>query len=301
MIFRVPDSFRPTNFTTQINTHRGRVAILQERITTGRRINRPSDDPVGAGAVLNIRTSQSEIDQFRRSAENANVKLSVVDGVLNTFSEFLERVRTKVTQGFNSTATQQTKEILAVELESLRSAILGIANRQAGGEYIFGGIRQDSAPFDETTGAPNPNPTVARFAQIEPGANAIATGAIAEDIFSDATSDIFADIDASITALRGTGDEVADKAALENTINRLTIYSDQSAIAQSKIGGNMALTTAAQERLTTDYLNLNAQANSIENADFTESAIEFAEAQNALNASLQVVANRQRSLIDFLG
>ncbi len=301
MTYRVPDSFISLNFASQINTHRSRISVLQERLTTGRRINRPSDDPVGAGVVLNIKTSQSQIDQLKRNAEDANLKLSIADGALDNFTDFLEQVRTKVSQGFNNTSSPQEKEILAVEVESLRNAILNLANTQAGTEYVFGGIRQGSPPFDEVTATPNPNPTVARYVQVEPGANAIAIGVIAEDVFVEGTSNIFADIDNAITALRGTGDDDADLATLEAMVDRLSLYSDKSAIAQARIGGNMELTNAAKERLAVDSLNLDAQINTIETADFTEDAIDFAEAQNALNASLQVAASRQRNLLDFLG
>lgn len=301
MTNRVPDSITAKEVSAMINSQRKQLNVLQERITTGKRINRASDDPVGAGAILRLKTSKTEIEQFRRSAEAANQKLAIADGVLNNYSGLLDRVRTLVSQGSGDTTPPESKNILAVEIDSLRSAILRVANSQSNDEFVFGGTRQSSPPYDELTGAPNPAPTAPRFIQIEPGTNAIASGVIAEDIFAHDGSDIFADLEAAADALRGTGDAAADKATLENVLVRLSAYADISAVTQAKVGTNMALSDIAKDRLNNDSFNLDSQIGAVENDDLADSAIRFNEAQTALEATLQIAARSQRNLLDFLG
>lgn len=301
MPYRIADSNTNSTFTKRINAQRSQISILQERLASGKRINRPSDDPIGAEAVINIRTSQKEIEQFQRNASVASQKLTAADDTLSSYENVLDRVKTLLTQGLSGTATQAGKNTIAVELESLRARILNTANSQYNGEYLFGGSRQTEAPFDPATAAPSAVPASAQYIQIEPGANAIPAGLTAETIFADANSDIFTDLNDAVSALRGTGDEAADRAALENAFSRLSVYSDLAGIAHARIGANMNSAEMARERLSGDFLSLDQRAGDIEGADFAETAIDLAETQNALEATLQVIAKGRRSLFDFLG
>ncbi len=301
MPIRVTDSNTNSSYTKRINSQRSQLSVLQERLSSGKRINRPSDDPSGAEAVINIRTTQKSIEQFKRNAETADQKLTFADDTLGSYENVLDRVKALVTQGLSGTATQTAKNALATEIESMRERILNTANSKFGGEYIFGGSRQNAPPFDPTTAAPSAIPAASQYIQIEPGANAIAVGVTAEGVFSDATSNIFTDLDSAIAALRGTGDETIDRTTLENSFVRLAVYSDLAGVAHSRIGANMNTAELANERLSSEFLTLDQRASAIEGADFAETAIKISETQNALEATLQVIATGRRSLFDFLG
>ncbi len=301
MTFRVTDSSTTSKFTSHINTQRNRLNVLQERISTGKRINRPSDDPNGAEAVLKLRTSQREIEQFGRAAQTANFKLTTADDSLNGYENILERVRTLVGQGLNDTTSQAARNGIATEIESLRTRILNIANTKRGDEYVFGGTRQNAPPFDPTTAAPAATPTSAQYIQIEPGTNAIPVGVTADTIFADATSDIFTDLTNAANALRGTGNPANDRATIISTLSRIGNYTDQINITHVKIGANMKLTELAQESLSSTFVSLDDRATAIEGDDFAATALQLADSQRALAATLQVAAQGRRSLFDFLG
>lgn len=302
MSFRVADSNTTSNYTARINAHRSRIGVLQERLATGKRINRASDDPNGAEAVINIRTSQKEIEQFKRSATAVGQKLTAADDTLGGYETLLDRAKTLAAQGLNGTTTSQARSVIATELEALRGRMLDTANSKYNGEYLFGGTRQNVAPFDPATAAaPAGAPASAQYIQIEPGAAAIAAGVTADTVFSDANSDVFTDLNAAIAALRGTGDEAADQTALQNAFSRLDVYSDLASIAHAKIGANMNNAVIAQERLSNDFLSLDERAGSIEDADFAETVVDLTASQQSLEATLQVVAKGRRSLFDFLG
>lgn len=301
MNFRVSDSTSSARTTSRINSQRSRLSTLQEQLSTGKRINRASDDPSGMEMVLNLRTSQTEIQQFQRTNQAANQKLVAADDALNTYQTTLDRVRVLVTQGLSDTSTQAAKNALATEIEALRARILTTANTANNGEYLFGGIRQNEAPFDATTAVPSATPTTAQFIQVEPGSNAIAVGVTADTIFSDATSTIFTDLTNAAAALRGTGDPVVDRTTLETASSRLAIYSDLSNNARAIVGANMNATDIAAETLATNFLSLDERALDIESVDFAEAAIGVADAERALEASLQLAARGRRSIFDYLG
>lgn len=300
MNFRVADKTSSSDFTSRINAQNNRLNILQEQISTGKRINRSSDDPVGAEMVLNLRTSQTEIKQFQRNAQAANQKLSAADDTLNNYENILEHVRTLVAQGLSDTTTQPARNNLATEIESLRGRILNVANSKNGDDYLFGGTRQNAPPFDPTTATPANTPTTAQFIQIEPGSNAIAVGVTAETVFSDANSTVFTDLTNAIYALRGTGNSTADRTTLENTMSRLDIYKNQVNSAHAQIGANMNETEAVTENLDNSFLLIDERASEIEGADFAKTAIELADVQRSIEATLQVAAKGRRSLFDYL-
>jgi flagellar hook-associated protein 3 FlgL len=301
MNYRITDNSSAARFTSRVNAQQNRLNTLQEQLASGKRINRPSDDPNGAEAVITLRTSQKEIEQFQRSAQTAQQKLVAADDTLNGYENLLQRVRTLVTQGLSDTATQTAKNALATEIETLRGRILNVANSNYNGEYLFGGTRQNAPPFDQTTAAPAATPATAQHIQIEPGANAIAVGVTAESFLSDATSDIFTDLTDAVAALRGTGNPTADRTALETTMSRLAIYNDLANVAHTNIGANMNAAELAQENLTNNFQTLAERISAVEDIDFAETAINLAETQRNLEAILQATANRPRSLFDLLG
>ena len=301
MAYRIATNTINENFRSQIGRHQFQLSVLQERLATGKRINRPSDDPYGLEAVINLRTSRTEIEQFSRSANAANQRLVAADESLNGYENVLDRVRTLVTQGLSDTNTQSAREALATEIEALRSRILSVANSQISGEYVFGGTRQGTPPFDPLTAAPNATIANNQYVQIEPGSDAIAVGVTAETVFADATSNIFNDLDQAITALRGTGDPVADRATLEDTFARLKVYSDLAAVSHAFVGVNMEITGIVQDRLNSHELFFDSQISSIEDADFAETIFELTETQTALEATYRAAASNRPSLLDFIG
>lgn len=301
MNFRVSDASSASGTASRINSQRMRLSMLQEQLATGKRINRGSDDPSGMEMVLSLRTSQAEIEQFERNAQTANQKLVAADDALNSYQSVLDRVRVLVTQGLSDTSTQAAKNALATEIEVLRSRILNAANFSNNGEYLFGGIRQTEPPFDPITAVPSTITTTAQYIQIEPGSGAIPVGVTADTIFSDATATIFEDIDAAVTALRGTGDPVVDRANLDAANSRLSVYAGLANTARALIGANMNAAEIARDTLAQNFLNLDERANEIEGVDFAEAAIGVADAERALEATLQLAARSRRTLFDFLG
>ena len=178
---------------------------------------------------------------------------------------------------------------------------MNIANTKHDNHYVFGGTRQNEAPFDASTATPATSPAISQYVQIEPGASPIRSGVTAESFLSDANSTIFTDLTSAIDALRGTGDAVADKATLKNTISRLSVYSDLAANAHAVIGANMNTAETVQDALLNSSTTLNDRISSIEDIDFAETAVQLKDAQNSLEASLQIAATSRRSLFDYLG
>lgn len=302
MPYRVTDSTHNARIIAQIAQQRQRVATAQEQIASGKRINRPSDDPAGTEAVIRFRASQSELEGYRKNASLVNDKLTNADGLVSDFQLKLDRIRTILSQGISDTSTQEAKNNLAIEIDSLRQQVLNLSNSTVNGEYVFGGTRQNAPPFDPATATPAATATLPQLVQIEPNTTPVATGVTAETLFSDVTGTIFAELTSAAAALRGTGDPVADKATLRTVQDRIAVFSNQASNALGQIGATQRNVEDVLSRLDRTYLALEESVHNTEGADFAESAIKFTEAQQALEATLQSSASfNRRTLLDFLG
>jgi flagellar hook-associated protein 3 FlgL len=301
MFYRITDAQSSARLSSQVAFNQQRLADAQERVATGKRINRPSDDPSGAGAVLRARAAQSIVDGFRRSVGTVKDFLTNADTTLESYQNTLDRVSALLTQGASDTTPQTGRDAIAAELQTLSRQILNVANTRVGDEYLFGGTRQTVAPFD-ASGAPAPGATAPQVVQIEPDAPPVAKSVTADAVFSDANGTIFQSLTAAINALRGTGDPTADTATIRAQLDRIKQFSDLANAARAQIGANLNQADAASARLDSDFLALEQTAQRYESADLAESAVELTSAQNALNATIQSAAHlNARTLIDLLG
>ncbi len=301
MPFRVTEAATDARLTSQINLQRQRIGQLQEQLSSGKRINRPSDDPVGANVVLQLRTSQSELKQFSNNAATAKDVLIASDNVLDSYQLSLDHASALLTRGISDTTLYQERQAIAIEIDGVIASVQNQANTKWDDRYLFGGSRVTAPPFD-SNGVPATTIANPIELQIEPNAAPIQVGVLSESVFADSTSDIISELKAAAVALRGTGNAAADTTTLRGVADRLKDFADLSNIARTQIGERINQTTNVTDTLQQTSLSLEETIGRYETADFTETAVQFTAANTALEAILQTAAqNNRRSLLDFLG
>lgn len=303
MNLRISDSTVRANIASSINAQRQRLASAQEQLSSGKRINRPSDDPGGAGAVLRIRTSKSIGEQFTATISTVKDRLLAADGGLNSYEQRLDRARTLLSQGASDTTTAESRAAIATEVEGLRTQILSVANMRSNEQFVFGGTRQDIPPVDPVTYTPAATPTTDPLVQFEPDTPPVSIGTTADKIFADANGTVFQMLTDVAAALRGTGNAAADQATIKAGLDRLVTFGDQASVARTKIGVNINTADGAADRLSQNSLSLEGSLERVEAVDFVATALDLTNAQNAFDATLRASANSagRKSLIDFLG
>lgn len=302
MPFRVTDATINSRLADRIAVQRQRLAAAQERVASGKRINRPSDDPLGAAAVIDIRNSQAALGQFGRNALVVDAALGAGDSSLNAYEEALQRAQALVAQGLNGFSRPEGRQALAIELDGLRQTVLNVANTRNGDLYVFGGTRQGAPPVDPSTETLAATPGAPQLVQIEPDAPPVATGVTADFVFANIDGTVFQALRDSATALRGTGDPVADEATLKTAMQQLKAFLEQSSVARATLGKNMNAVEAATDRNEQTGLALESSAQDKESADFAQSALDLVEANRALEAILESESQINRhTLLDFLG
>ncbi len=128
-----------------------RYSQLQQQISTGRRINRPSDDPAGSLRILPIRNDLRNLDQLTNNVALARETLNTGAGSLEDASAAMQRVRELTTQASNGTLSTSDRRSIGAEMEQLLNQMVGIGNSRRGDRYLFGGTENGTPPFELVT------------------------------------------------------------------------------------------------------------------------------------------------------
>jgi flagellar hook-associated protein 3 FlgL len=131
----------------------GQMALWQKRVATGRRIEQPSDDPVGSVYALALRGQLQQIDQYGRNIREARMFLQATEQAFADIGDILHRTRQIVTQGANDTNDANAREALIQEIREIKRRLLQIGNQRPDGErYLFSGQTVHTAPIDVVGG-----------------------------------------------------------------------------------------------------------------------------------------------------
>ncbi len=130
-----------------------RFVRIQEKLATGKRINRPSDAPADIPQDLLYRKELKDMDQYQSNIEYANSWLSVADTALSNVTQLLTNAKAIALEQGNDSADAQTRQSAALQIDSIISQIVQLGNTKHGNRYIFAGYKTRTRPFSlETAG-----------------------------------------------------------------------------------------------------------------------------------------------------
>lgn len=125
-----------------------RYSQLQQAVATGRRINRPSDDPAAALRILPLRNDLRDLEQLSGNVSLARETLDTSAASLEDASALMQRARELTTQAANGTLSNSDRQSISAEVDQLLKQLVGIGNSRRGDRYLFGGTATGDAPFD---------------------------------------------------------------------------------------------------------------------------------------------------------
>ncbi len=136
-----------------VDVQRGlfRYSRLQQEVATGRRINRPSDDPAAALRILPLRSDIRDLEQLGSNVSLARETLDTSTASLEDGSALMQRVRELTTQAANGTLSESDRQSIGAEVEQLLTQLAAIANSRRGDRYLFGGTATGDPPFELIT------------------------------------------------------------------------------------------------------------------------------------------------------
>lgn len=147
-MFRISNRMMYNN--TLINAFRNNQALLkaQEELSSGKRINRPSDDPVGMMEVLSFRTDIGKSDQYLKVMDNASSFLDTADSVIGSVHDSLKRAKETALQQAGGLASPETRQLAAHEIDSMIEQMIQYGNHKVGNRYLFSGQRSEAPALD---------------------------------------------------------------------------------------------------------------------------------------------------------
>jgi len=272
----------------------------QRQVSSGKRVERPSDDPVAAVGGLANRAELATVQRYEKAADSVYSRLTVVDTVLSDIVSKLTAAQSAVMSVQGSVQTQAQREAAAQELEGIKAAIVDDLNTSFGGAFLFGGARSTTAPYSVAA-----NGTVSAYSgsttEVEVDINrqsAVTVVLNGEAIaLGSGSDDVFEVLDGAITAARaGDGD------ALSAAMVGLKDAFDRATFAQGRVGSDMRLIDGEKVRLEQMRIAAMSRVSKFEDANMAEAISNMSRADTAYRAALGAVSTANRlSLLDYLG
>jgi flagellar hook-associated protein 3 FlgL len=294
---RITQNMMNTQLMRNLNANMLRMDNSQNQLATGRRINKPSDDPVGIAFALRYRSEIAANDQYESNANAAVSWMDYTDVTLNQAGDVLQRVRELTVEAASGTNSPESLQAIKSEVTQLTEQMVTIGNSEFNGKQVFNGQLTDKKPYtlanaeNEETDQENIN--------FELGAGVkIAISVNGDQVFGKAGNEdnlfkVLKDIQTSMDA--------SDYTALSNDIGRLDKRMDAFLETRADIGAKTNRIQMIQDRLKDIGVNLTTLQSKTEDADVAAVITSLKTDENVYNSSLDVGAKLIKpSLIDFL-
>jgi flagellar hook-associated protein 3 FlgL len=276
-----------------------RLLDAQRQVSTGRRIERPSDDPSASAAVSVERSHLAATAQYRRAADSVDSRLTVVDTALSSLIHTLTAAQVEIVAARGTTKSASEREASAQALVALRDAVLDGLNTSFRGTFVFGGAAGTTPPYArQSDGSIGPYAGSTQEVAVDVERQQAVTIAFNGEalVLGDGGDELFAAFDTAAAAARA-GDDVAlgeSLAALERAFSRATAM-------QSRVGAGMRAIDDGRQRLTQMALANQARIADLEEADLAAAITGMTQADTAHRAALGAAAALARpSLLDYL-
>jgi flagellar hook-associated protein 3 FlgL len=273
-----------------------KLSRTQRKISSGKELTAPSDDPFAASQALMLRQNVALDQQYQRNVAEAQSWQSVTDTALSNVTDAVLRVRDLVVQGASDTLGPQGRQAIANEVTQLIDSVKSAGNSQYAGRYVFSGSATLTQPYQlGANDAYGGNAEVVKR-EIGPGVQ-VDLNTVGQSTFGDDTSgllktlrDIVTDLNSGNTAALGNADLKAIDVAHDAVVNCRSVVGALSNRLDSAMSRLQQLQDASAKQLS-----------DTEDADMAKTLVDFSTQQAVYQSALRAGANIiQPSLMDFL-
>ncbi|MFT6283650.1 MAG: flagellar hook-associated protein 3 FlgL [Arenicella sp.] len=124
------------------------LSDIQQQLSSGKKLLRPSDDPVGATQVIRLTEEIDLIAQYKKNSNLLTNSLEQEETVLSSANNAINRARVLMIQSGNGIISSGDRKAIAIEVGQIRDQVFDLMNsRNSNGEYIFSGFQSASPAF----------------------------------------------------------------------------------------------------------------------------------------------------------
>ena len=288
MTSRITQATTTTVALRGLQANLGRTQALQEQLSSGKRIFRPSDDPASTSALMQLRSSQMADEQYQRNSQQAKGRLTVTDSAVQSLSDRVRAVRELMVASNSGALSTDGRSALAAQVDAIRAEVVGLYNTTYLDRPVFGGTVPGREAVD-ATGAyiGNDAPIEARISNDA----VLRIDVKGTDAGADVLPAALSAVSASITA---GGATTADFTAIDDAFSTL-----QQALGD--IGARAQRVDTTNSMVESHRLDLVSRISENEDVDLPETIMNLQAQQVGYQAALGAAAKvMQHSLIDFL-
>ena len=294
---RVTNKYLADSVTSNFYKNTEQLLKAQTLVSSGKKINKPSDDPIGIGKVLDYRKKISSIDQYARNINHGQAWLGITDSTLGDVDNLLIRAKEQAVYQASETANADTRAIAAEEIVNIYDQIIQLGNTKFGNSYIFSGHAITTSPFDRdddfnaTYHGNDGDISLIIGENVEININTIGDEAFTgqENIF-----DILRDLK--------DGLEANDTSLISEQIERLDGALNQILEVRAEVGAKLNRLESTENYWINFKFSTEELLSDTEDADIAKAMTDLAVKEAAYQASLAASARIiQPSLIQFLG
>jgi flagellar hook-associated protein 3 FlgL len=224
------------NTIAQLTRRQADLAKQQERLSSGKQVLKPSDDPVAATLAETAKNKLARNEADLRALKASRTSLEQVESGLGESSELIQQVRELFVTAGNGAFTDSEREDVARQLESLRERLIGVANRtDTNGRTLYGGLGGSSTPFVDTYTASGATVVF----QGQRGQAAAGNTSLPSTLDGDAIWMRVPPGNGSFTVSLGAGNTGAVRTDMGEVTNLSAVTGDAYQIAFADVGGQM--------------------------------------------------------------
>jgi flagellar hook-associated protein 3 FlgL len=309
LIPRVTHNMMTNKFMSNLNDIFSRLQKVHDQMTTGRAIQRPSDNPPGATHALSLRSALQLQSQYLRTIDLSKTWLDTNEAALTTMTDVVQRARELAVQASNDTLNGEDRLALGQEAEQLLQSALAAANGSLTGAYLFGGHKTTAQSLGTS---PNNQPfTLVGSTLTYNGDDGEMKREIGPGL--EITINITANsagvhpLESVLQSLVDFRDNLIDSTTnssstlISQNLGQIDTALSDVVNLRAETGAKINRFEFASERLKDIEFRLTALLSTVQDADTVETATLFAKEQTVYQAALKAGASAiQPSLLDFL-
>jgi flagellar hook-associated protein 3 FlgL len=269
-----------------------RLANAQSQVSSGKRIEKPSDDPLGAERAMRLNDQLESTGAYRTAVDESRSWLDASDSALDSLNQIVQHVRELTLQAANGATSDAGRQAIKQQIDQLTEEAKSTLNSAYDGRYIFSGTKTDTPPYSAATGDVYQGDASPVVRQIGPGVS-VQVNVTGDDVLS-----------GLLPALRTLSSHLAsnDIATLGTTdLQAIDAGFDNLSAKRGVIGAITNRVDAAGTRLDDTADITTAFLAKTEDADLPQALTDLSAQQTALQAALRGGATLiQQSLMDFL-
>ncbi len=282
-----------------LNNTQAREQTALTQLSTGKRVNMPSDDPAASALLIGNHVQQADVDQYEQNINSLQTLMQSADSSLSSVVTSLNQAITYGVQGANGTLSATQAATLATSVSDIRDQIISLANTSVQGVYLFGGSVTGTAPFKLDTSSNTVTYQGNNDTNSVPIGNGdqIQSNVPGDQIFTNATNgNVMQSLTDLVNAL-----QTDSTTGISTAVNELNTAASNVSNQRAFYGNAMNRLTAQTTSLQSTTVELKSQETSLVGVDMAVAATNLSQAQTALQATLEAAAKTMpMSLLNYL-